>query len=346
MDTKETKIRASIVGATGYVGLELVRLLSAHPKVELVRLITQSYDKKPYGSVFGSFVHTDYICSSEDIEELSFISDVIFLALPHGISSAKITSDILSRCKIIDMGADFRLSDVKVYEEWYTTHHSKELIDQAVYGLCELTRSRIKTARLLANPGCYTTSSILPLFPLLKEGFIESKGIIIDSKSGFSGAGRSASVESVFSEVNENFKAYKLASHRHTPEIEENLSIANGGEVKVLFTPHLVPMQRGILSVMYAKPTVSLDSIKEIYELYYGRERFIRLLDIPPETRWVKGTNYCDIYVTLDTRTDTLIVVSAIDNLMKGAASQAVQNLNIMFGFDEAIGIPLIAPLP
>ncbi|PAF45845.1 N-acetyl-gamma-glutamyl-phosphate reductase [Helicobacter sp. 11S02629-2] len=348
MIEKSTKIKASIVGSTGYVGLELVRLLSTHPNVELVRLISQSYDKKPLGDVYGSFFHTDYICSSEDLEELSHLSDVIFLALPHGISSAKVNAEILSRCKIIDMGADFRLSDVKVYEEWYCEHHAKDLLKEAVYGLCELNRANIKSARLLANPGCYTTSSILPLYPLLKDGLIESSGIIIDSKSGFSGAGRSANADSVFSEVNENFKAYKLASHRHTPEIEEHLSMAHGTALKVLFTPHLVPMQRGILSVMYAKPLsgVSLDSIKETYDIYYGLERFIRLLDTPPETRWVKGTNYCDIYVTLDSRTNTLVIVSAIDNLMKGAASQALQNLNIMFGFEESTGLPLIAQLP
>ncbi len=341
-------INVGIVGATGYVGGELMRLLSSHPHAKISAVTSQTYKDKPYGDVFENFRHTDLTCCDENDEKLRSC-DVIFLALPHGIASKFVTKELLEKTKVIDLGADFRLKDVSVYKEWYDTEHFAEnLLPEAVYGLCELKRDKIKSTRLIANPGCYTTCSILSLYPLIREKVIEETGIIVDAKSGVSGAGRSLALGSHYNEVNESIKAYKLASHRHTPEIEQELSV--NGKINLTFTPHLVPMNRGILVTAYAKlkNKLSGSSLAEIYNSYYGKEFFVRLTKkgVYPETKWVKGSNFCDIGFTVDERTGTVIVIGALDNLVKGAAGQAVQNMNLMFGLDEKTGLDYVPVFP
>ena len=344
-------IKVGIVGATGYVGSELMRILMSHHAVTLHTITSQTYAGQAYGDVFENFRHENLLCEEENLEAMANQCDVIFLALPHGVASGKINASLLSRCRIIDLGADYRLKQPTVYEEWYnTSHQSPDLLPEAVYGLCEINREAIRDTRLLANPGCYTTCSILSLYPLLKEGLIEPDSIIIDAKSGVSGAGRGVNLGVHFCETNESIKAYKIASHRHTPEIEEQLSYAAGQDIRVTFTPHLVPMNRGILATCYAKPKARLTEpdIKAAFIKYYGHEHFIRLTKpgIFPETKWVKGSNFMDIGFMLDTRTNRLIVVGALDNLVKGAAGQAVQNMNIMFGLDEKAGLDQIPVFP
>ena len=259
--------------------------------------------------------------------------------------------DILSKVKIIDLSADFRIKDVNRYEEWYgIKHQSPEFIDEAVYGLCEINREDIKKARLIANPGCYPTCSTLSIYPMAKEGLIEMNSVIIDAKSGTSGAGRGAKVNNLYCEVNENIKAYGVATHRHTPEIEDQLSYASGEEVLLNFTPHLIPMNRGILVTAYAtlKKDVSYEEVKAIYDSYYKDEKFVRVLDkdVCPETRWVEGSNYVDVNFKIDKRTNRIIMVGAMDNLVKGAAGQAVQNMNLMFGLKETEGLELVPMFP
>lgn len=332
-------IKVSVLGATGYVGGELLRILNKHPDVKINSVCSQSYNGKKYADVFSNFRHDEaLVCVNTDISNLAQSSDVIFLCMPHGVAANIVNRDILKSTKIIDLGADFRLKDSTVYKQWYgVTHNASDLLKDAVYGLCEINRLKIKEARLIANPGCYTTCSILSLYPLIKEKIIDSQSIIIDAKSGVSGAGRGLSIDIHYTECNESIKAYKIASHRHTPEIEEQLSVHE--KISLVFTPHLVPMNRGILSTAYAKPVrkTNYQEIKDIYNEYYKKEFFIRLTNenVFPETRWVKGSNFCDIGFKIDERTSTLIIVSALDNLVKGAAGQAVQNMNILFGINE-----------
>lgn len=343
-------IKAGIIGATGYAGSELVRLLINHPDVSVETITSKSYTGRDYKSVYPNFSHIDLVCAEENTEELAENCDVIFLALPHGEASKRINGDILSKCRIIDLGADFRLQDVGVYESWYCEHYSKDVLKEAVYGLCEINREKIKGRRIVGNPGCYTSCSILSLYPLLKEDMVRENSIIIDAKSGVSGAGRGLSAANLFCEVNESVKAYKIASHRHTPEIEEQLSVACGKKLVISFTPHLIPMNRGILATCYAdlKKEYSYEDIRRVYEKYYKDEYFIRLMDegIFPETRWVKNSNFVDIGFAVDKRTNRVIVIGAIDNLYKGAAGQAVQNMNILFGLDERTGIDSVPPFP
>ena len=343
-------IKVGIIGATGYAGSELVRLITQHPKAELVTMTSQSYAGQEYKEVYSNYSHLDYVCEEEHIEEMAEKCDVIFLALPHGVASKKINADILSKTKIIDLGADFRIQDVDVYEKWYTTHYSKDILPEAVYGLCEINRDKIKGKRIVANPGCYTSCSILSLYPLVKEGMIDLSSIIIDAKSGATGAGRGLSLGNHYCELNESVKAYKVASHRHTPEIEEQLSIAAGQDIVLNFTPHLIPMDRGILATCYAtlNKKYTYDDIRKAYEKHYGNEHFIRLTKegVFPETKWVKGSNFVDIGFTVDERTNRVIVIGALDNLFKGAAGQAVQNMNLMFGLDEAEGLNLVPMFP
>ena len=343
-------IKVGIIGATGYAGSELVRLITQHPKAELVTMTSQSYAGQEYKEVYSNYSHLDYVCEEEHIEEMAEKCDVIFLALPHGVASKKINADILSKTKIIDLGADFRIQDVDVYEKWYTTHYSKDILPEAVYGLCEINRDKIKGKRIVANPGCYTSCSILSLYPLVKEGMIDLSSIIIDAKSGATGAGRGLSLGNHYCELNESVKAYKVASHRHTPEIEEQLSIAAGQDIVLNFTPHLIPMDRGILATCYAtlNKKYTYDDIRKAYEKHYGNEHFIRLTKegVFPETKWVKGSNFVDIGFTVDERTNRVIVIGALDNLFKGAAGQAVQNMNLMFGFDENEGLKQIPMCP
>jgi N-acetyl-gamma-glutamyl-phosphate reductase len=311
----------------------------------------RSYIGESYGQVYENFRHCDELIHDENLELMASRCDVIFMALPHGLSGGKVSEALLSETKVIDLGADFRLSDADVYEKWYgAKHENKELLKEAVYGLTEIHRDTIAKARLIANPGCYTTCSILALYPLLKEGVLDRQNIVIDAKSGVSGAGRVIEQAVHFCEATESVKAYKVASHRHTPEIEEQLSLAAGEELQLIFTPHLIPMNRGILSTCYGKPArkTSARELQEIYEEYYGKEYFIRLCKpgVFPETKWVKASNFCDIAATVDERTSSIIVISALDNLGKGAAGQAVQNMNLIFGLDEKTGLDNVPAFP
>lgn len=345
-------IKVGIIGATGYAGGELVRILSAHKDAQIVWYGSRSYIDQKYASVYQNlFQIVDAVCMDDNMEELAEQVDVIFTATPQGLCASLVNEQILSKVKIVDLSADFRIKDVSVYEKWYGIEHkSPQFIEEAVYGLCEVNREEVKKARLVANPGCYTTCSILTAYPLAKEGLIDMSTLIIDAKSGTSGAGRGAKTANLFCEVNENMKAYGVATHRHTPEIEEQLGYASGEEVVLNFTPHLVPMNRGILATEYAKlkKDVSWEEVKAIYDKYYGDEKFIRVLDkgICPETKWVEGSNYVDIGFQIDPRTKRIIMMGAIDNLVKGAAGQAVQNMNLMFGLPESEGLELVPMFP
>lgn len=345
-------IKVGIIGSTGYAGGELVRILTGHKEAEIVWYGSRSYVDKRYAEVYQNmFQIVDAKCMDDNMEELARQADVIFTATPQGLCASLVNEDILSKTKIIDLSADFRIKDVSVYEKWYGIEHkSPQYIEEAVYGLCEINREDVRGARLVANPGCYTTCSILTAYPLAKEGIIDMSTLIVDAKSGTSGAGRGAKLPNLFCEVNENMKAYGVASHRHTPEIEEQLGYACGEEVVISFTPHLVPMNRGILVTEYAslKKKVSYSDVKEIYDKYYQHEKFVRVLDegVLPETKWVEGSNYVDINFKIDPRTNRIIMIGAIDNLVKGAAGQAVQNMNLMFGLDEAEGLKLVPMFP
>ena len=322
-------IKVGIIGATGYAGAEIVRILMRHPEAKIVWYGSQSYVDQSFASVYGNFFKiVDDVCKGDDMDRLAEEADVIFTATPQGFCASMVNEDILSKTKIIDLAADFRLKDVSVYEQWY----------------------KIKEARIVANPGCYTTCSILTAYPLVKEGLIDPNSLIIDAKSGTSGAGRSAKTQNLFCEVNENIKAYGVGTHRHTPEIEEQLGYAGGSPIHITFVPHLVPMNRGILVTAYAslKPGVSDSDIRTAYEKYYQNEYFIRLLapGTTPETRWVEGSNFVDINYKVDARTGRVVLMGALDNLVKGAAGQAVQNMNLLFGLNEKTGIDFVPVFP
>ncbi len=345
-------IKVGIIGSTGYAGGELVRLLMGHKEAEIIWYGSRSYIDQKYADVYQNmFEIVDAKCMDDNMEELANQVDVIFTATPQGFCGSVMNEGILSKVKIVDLSADYRIKDVATYEEWYgITHASPEFIEEAVYGLCEINREDVKKARLVANPGCYTTCSILTAYPLAKEGLIDMKSLIIDAKSGTSGAGRGAKVGNLYCEVNENIKAYGVATHRHTPEIEEQLGYASGEDVVINFTPHLVPMNRGILVTAYAnlKATVTEEEVKAIYDKYYASEKFVRVLEKGkcPETKWVEGSNYVDINFTIDKRTNRIIMMGAMDNLVKGAAGQAVQNMNLMFGLKETEGLELVPMFP
>lgn len=345
-------INVGIIGATGYAGNELVRILTGHKDVKIVWYGSRSYIDKKYAEVYQNmFQIVDDECLDDNMEELAGQADVIFTATPQGFCASMMNEEILSKTKVIDLSADYRIKDVAVYEKWYGIEHkSPQFIGEAVYGLCEVNREAVKKARLVANPGCYTTCSILTAYPLAKEGLIDMNTLIIDAKSGTSGAGRGAKLPNLFCEVNENIKAYSVASHRHTPEIEEQLGYAANEPVVINFTPHLVPMNRGILATEYAslKKDVTYKEVKAVYDKYYQDERFVRVLGegICPETKWVEGSNYVDINFKIDPRTNRIIMMGAIDNLVKGAAGQAVQNMNLMFGLPESEGLELVPIFP
>ena len=354
-------IKAGIIGATGYAGGELVRILAAHPDVEIKWYGSRSYIDQKYADVYRNmFEIVEDVCRDDNLEELAEQVDVIFTATPQGFCASVMNDNILSKVKVVDLSADFRIKDVNVYEKWYgITHPSPQYIGEAVYGLCEINREEVKKARLVANPGCYTTCSILTAYPLVKEGLIDADTLIIDAKSGTSGAGRGAKVPNLYCEVNENIKAYGVASHRHTPEIEEQLGYAAGRPLTLSFTPHLVPMNRGILVTAYAKlrevsredgsqGLPSYEQIKAAYDHYYSKEKFVRVLErgVCPETKWVEGSNYVDIGFVIDERTGRIVMMGALDNLVKGAAGQAVQNMNLMFGLPEDAGLGLIPMFP
>ena len=351
MDTKKM-IKVGVVGATGYAGNELIRILMQHPYVDIKMMTAHSYVGKRFDEVYENYREINKMPLYDmDIEKMAEDCDVIFMALPHGTASKVITESILEKTKVIDFGADFRIKDADIYENWYNVkHEGRDVLKNAIYGLCEVNRDIIKKKRLIANPGCYTTCSILTLRPLVKEKIIDINSIIIDAKSGVSGAGRALSLGTMFNECNETIKPYGVATHRHTPEIEEQLSNAAEEKIVLSFTPHLVPMNRGILTTCYAtlKEKVGYDDVKAIYDSYYKDEYFIRMTKkgIFPETRWVKGSNFLDIGFSVDERTNRIITAGVIDNLGKGASGQAVQNMNIVFGLDEKIGLDFVPIFP
>ena len=347
-------VKVGIIGATGYAGNELVRILLGHKDVEIVWLGSRSYIDQNYSDVYRNmFKLVDAKCMDDNMEQLANEVDVIFTATPQGLCASLVNDDILSKVKIIDLSADFRLKNVDIYEKWYKLEHkSPQYIDEAVYGLCEINRDKVtKDTRIIANPGCYTTTSILTLYPLVKEGIINPDTIIIDAKSGTSGAGRGAKVANLFCEVNESMKAYGVGTHRHTPEIEEQLGYACGrDDLKLIFTPHLVPMNRGILVTAYANlaKDVTYEDVKAAYDKYYDKEYFVRVLpkDVCPETRWVEGSNFVDIGFKIEPRTNIIIAMGELDNLVKGAEGKAVQNMNLLFGFDENEGLKMAPMFP
>lgn len=345
-------IKVGIIGATGYAGGELVRILTGHKEAEIVWYGSRSYIEKKYAEVYQNmFQVVDATCMDDNIEALAKRADIIFTATPQGFCASMLNEDILNKTKIIDLSADFRIKEIATYEKWYGIEHkSPQFVEEAVYGLCEMNRETVKHARLIANPGCYPTCSFLSIYPLAKEGMIDMDTLIIDAKSGTSGAGRGAKVDNLYCEVNENIKAYGVASHRHTPEIEEQLGYASGKKVLLNFTPHLVPMNRGILVTAYAKLKCKLDytQIKSLYDAYYANETFIRVLqeDVCPQTKWVEGSNYVDVNFKVDERTGRVIMMGAMDNLVKGAAGQAVQNMNLMFGLKESEGLEFVPLFP
>lgn len=345
------KIKVGILGANGYTGYELVRLLLAHPNVELAYLGSRSFKGRVYSEIYASLQGIcDLKCDDKALSKISQSLDCVFTATPQGFCMQEISEKVLSQCKLVDLSADFRLKNAQIYEKWYKIEHkAPQFLGEAVYGLSEIHRSQIKKARLVANAGCYTTCAILSLYPLIKAGVAELNSIIIDAKSGKSGAGRNERLDNLFCETNENFAAYGVSTHRHTPEIEAQLALAAGREFALQFTPHLVPMQRGILSTAYVNLTrhLSEDEVREIYERFYGHEPFVKLLPkgILPQTRFVKGTNFVHLNAVLDERTKRLIIIAALDNLIKGAAGQAVQNMNLLFGFDESTGLNAVSLL-
>lgn len=341
--------RIAVIGASGYTGVELLRLLSLHPDTELVCVTSRQYAGQLVSDVFPS-LHGVLELRFEDVDPagLAGRADIVFTAVPHQSAMSMIPDLLDAGCRIIDLSADFRISDVETYEEWYQEHTAPELLGEAVYGLPELFREKIADARLIANPGCYPTSVALALAPLLEKQLIDHRTLIVDSKSGTSGAGRAAKVDTLYCEVNEGFKAYSLPRHRHTPEIEQSLSRLSGETVKISFTPHLLPVNRGILSTCYASLTnmMSLDTLHQLYQEKYAAECFVRVLPKGklPNIAQVRGSNYCDIGLSVDERTGRVIALAAIDNLVKGAAGQAVQNMNLMLALPENKGL-LIPPV-
>ncbi|MBI3592019.1 MAG: N-acetyl-gamma-glutamyl-phosphate reductase [Nitrospirae bacterium] len=345
-------IKVAVCGGSGYTGAELLRILLLHPEVEITAVTSEKSAGKHVTDLFPHlhrYAHLVY--EPLDKDNLLKKADVFFMALPHAASQEAVDFFFKKGKKVIDLSADYRISDSSVYEDWYKTPHNyKATLKKAVYGLPELYRRQIKKANLVANPGCYPTSAILGLYPAIKKGLIDVENIIVDSKSGTSGAGRKADVPVAYCEVNEGFKAYGIAVHRHTPEIEQEISGIAGKKLTINFTPHLVPMDRGIISTIYVKMVKKADTsgILSIYKKMYDAEPFVNVLDedIFPNAKNVRGSNYCDIGLKVNKRTNTLIIVSAIDNLVKGASGQAVQNMNIMMGFKETTALESLALFP
>lgn len=345
-------IKVGIIGSTGYAGGELARLLLQRDDIEIKWYGSRSYIGQKYASLYPNMYKiVDEECMDDNMKELAGQVDVVFTATPQGLCASLVDEEILSKVKIIDLSADFRIKDVSIYEEWYKlTHASPQFLEEAVYGLPEVNRERVKQARLIANPGCFPTCSFLSVYPLVKEGLVDLDTIIIDAKSGTSGAGRGAKMDSLYCEVNENIKAYGVGTHRHTPEIEEQLSYAAGRPVTISFTPHLVPMNRGILVTAYGSLTkeVTYEEVRAVYDKYYKDEFFVRVLekDVVPQTRWVEGSNFADVNFKIDPRTRRIVMMGAIDNMVKGAAGQAIQNMNLMFGLPENTGLKQVPVFP
>lgn len=341
--------RIAVIGASGYTGVELLRLLSQHPETELVCVTSRQYAGQSVSEVFPSLQGSlDLFFENHDPAGLADRADLVFTAVPHQAAMGMIPDLLDAGCRVVDLSADFRLGDVSTYEKWYQEHTAPELLGEAVYGLPELFREQIPSARLLANPGCYPTSVALALAPLLENSLIDLSTIIVDGKSGTSGAGRAAKVDTLYCEVNEGFKAYSLPRHRHTPEIEQTLGWLAGADVTISFTPHLLPVSRGILSTCYANLSdpLSLEELHDIYLERYASEAFVRVLPKGelPNISQVRGSNYCDIGLAVDDRTGRVIAIAAIDNLVKGAAGQAIQNMNLMLSLPENSGL-LIPPV-
>lgn len=338
-------IRAGILGVTGYAGIELLRILLSHPKVEVTSLVSGSSVGNKISNIYP---HLKGICDLT-LEELnpkriSEKCDIVFTSLPHGASDEVIFSLYETGIKVIDLSGDYRYDDVEIYEKWYnTTHKNKELLKKSVYGLCEFYKNEIAKARLVGNPGCYTTASILGAAPLIKGSFVSNDNIIVDAKSGVSGAGRGIHIDYHFCECTENMKAYKIATHRHTSEIEQEYSKLAGVDIKISFTPHLIPMKRGIYTTIYMNllDNYTEEQLLDVYKKYYENCPFIRIYEkgLLPESNHTNGSNYVDIGLVVDKRLNRVIVVTALDNLIKGAAGQAIQNMNIMFGLDETTGL-------
>ena len=343
-------VNVAILGATGYAGAELVRILSAHPEVKLTVLTSRQFSGVRFDQVYPAFSGViDLVCEAYSQDRICDRADVVFMALPHQLAMNFVPEFIEREKKVIDLSADFRFNDATLYEMAYQEHTARELLASAVYGLSEIYAEQIGKATLIGNPGCYPTSVLLPLIPLLKKGLLDPSTLIADSKSGVSGAGRSLALASHYCEVNESFKPYKVAAHRHNPEMDAILSREAQKPVSITFVPHLVPMTRGMLTTIYATPAANLKArdVTDCYAAAYSQRPFIRLCskDRLPDTLIVRGTNYCDIGFKFDEHNNRLIIISAIDNLVKGAAGQAVQNMNIMMGFDETAGL-LGVPFP
>jgi N-acetyl-gamma-glutamyl-phosphate reductase len=344
-------LKVGIYGASGYTGQELLRLLLRHRQFEIVAVTSRRYSGIPVSDIYPVFVGlTDLAFINASPEDVAVLADVIFLALPHGVSMDMVPIFLRAGKKVVDLSADFRLHDVSVYEQWYSRHTTPDFIKESVYGIPELYRDAIAAARLVANPGCYPTSVILGLAPLLKADWIDDTSIIVDAKSGVSGAGREPQVGTLFCEVDEGFKAYKVGKHRHTPEMEQEISILAGHDVRISFTPHLLPISRGILSTIYAtlrKDVTDMD-IVDLYREFYEGKKFVRIYKAGtfPDISSVRGSNYCDIGLTIDRRTKRVIAICTIDNLIKGASGQAIQNMNLMCGISEDTGLNMVSLFP
>lgn len=349
-----TKKAVGLVGVTGYTGMELSRLLNAHPDMELVRATSRSEAGKLLSDIYPFLTGLPMgglTITQPDPADLADACDLVFLAVPHKTAMEIAAALLDAGVKVVDLSADFRLKDRQVYEKWYACDHTRaELLAEAAYGLPELYADEIKKARLVANPGCYPTSAILGLTPALSAGIIETAGIVIDSKSGTTGAGRKANVGTLFCEVHDSFKAYGLGSHRHTPEIEQEISKTAGSQLTVSFNTHLLPVNRGILSTIYTqlRQPKSVQDIHEAYTKFYADKPWVRVLPCGrlPETRWVRGTMFCDLGLVVDERTGRLLIVSAIDNVCRGASGQALANANLMLGLDQYTGLNLAPVMP
>ncbi len=332
----------SVIGATGYTGVELVRLLNQHNRINLNILTSNSFVGEKIADIYPNLKgEVKHLCKELDMDKISQSSDIVFTALPHGISMKYVPELLNKGVKVIDLSGDYRYNNVRIYEKWYREHSSPNLVDSSLYGLVELFRENLKEANLIANPGCYPTVSLLSLAPVVKKGLVKENSIIIDAKSGATGAGRKLSLGTHFCEVNNNFKAYKVFNHRHQSEIEEKATLLGDNKVDLTFTPHLLPVNRGILATIYLdlKQEISQDELKELYQKHYQNDRFVRIFagDNLPELKNVVGSNFCDIAVKVEGK--RAIIVGVIDNLIKGSAGQAIQNMNLLAGFDETEGL-------
>ncbi len=345
------KTKIGIIGATGYTGVELLRLLLHHPEVEVTALTSQKYAGVQIGQVFPSLSkHLQLKCEELSVEEISKKTDFVFTALPHKTAMETVPLFYRMGKRVVDLSADFRLKDPEVYERWYQKHTALDLLGESVYGLPELHRDKIRSARIVGNPGCYPTGALIGLIPLIKKGLITAEGIVVDSKSGVSGAGRDVVLESLFCEVNEGVKAYKIFAHRHTPEIEQELSLLSQKKIAVAFVPHLIPMDRGILTTLYVQLTKKMktEELLNAFRECYEGEPFVRIYPKGklPNTKDVRGSNFCDIGAVVSEADGRAVVVTAIDNLVKGASGEAIQNMNIMLGYPETMGLDVVPLFP